>query len=388
MKVKKFLKENLVLLYCTRVTINKDISDKVIELLKEKLNWRYILEKAKVHNIQALLYYNLKRINLKEILSCEVIMKLENLYKRYIIESLRYEKELNRILEKFYKNNLKVILFKGYSLEKVYSNLIYLRGVGDIDLLVRKEDMFKCEKMLDELGYVLYYKEEINVSKIAEWLLWVLFRERKRKILLHPMYIHPQVKIPLEIHTTVFEGVLFQKIEMKDIWENAQFSQLGEVNTLILSPEDMLLSLCPHLSINHNFELKLIGDITNIVTYYTINWEYVVKKSYEYRIKNSMYFTFYFAERLLDAPIPLKILDDLKPWRIKRILFFKLFKDVENFFDDKFLPKLLSKMGRDGIPIGASIFMAENIRDVIRIFTLLVLFLINKVFKGGIKVVE
>lgn len=391
--LKKFLcnyvlRENLILQYCARIEMPQEIICKVFELLKENLNWKYILEKARLHNIYSLLYYNLKRIHAKEILPPEIIMELENLYKRSIIESLKYEEELNRILNEFCKNHLKVIILKGFSLGKAYSNSIYLRGGMDIDLLVLQDDIPRIEEILKELGYIFYYQEKINISKIVEWLGYILIRERKRKVLLHPLYVHPQKKIPIEIHTVVFDGALFQKINMKEIWENAQFTSIAGVNTLILSPEDMILTQCPHLSIRHNFELRLLCDIANIVSCYKINWEYIIKKSYEYRVKNSVYFSFYFAQKLLDAPIPSKIMDELKPCWIKKVLLLRLFKDPENFFDNKPLPTLANKMGANGIPLLGCIFMADNIWDVIRIFTIVVLFIINKVLKGGIKIGE
>ena len=113
--------------------------------------------------------------------------------------------------------------FKGCELRDLYPTP-ELRTMGDVDVLVRDEDMARTAAVLRELGY---RKEEGGSA------VWVLKKDR----------------FSYEVHRRLAFGTYWNKVDYEGYFASA-FPRLvpGEGSRRFFSPEDHFVFLCFHLA--------------------------------------------------------------------------------------------------------------------------------------------
>lgn len=290
--------ENLLQLYSLASIIGERLSEQMKRLIKIGLDWDEILESASWHNIEPILYYNLKDIPENKFIPIEVMNKLKNAYYQTIAINLAIYDELTMILEEFNKNSLQAIVLKGAALAKtVYSN-ISLRPMIDIDLLVEKEDLLGIEALLNDLGYIF------EGNRSHEW-----FRENYY----HILYVHPKKRIQVELHWHIACERYPSKIAITDRtiienwWGKACQLEINGKKAQILCPEHLLFHLCIHF-LKHRFQTPSGGyrgvftsknaliqlcDIYLTLSHYrdVIDWDIVNQESEKYGANDIIYST-------------------------------------------------------------------------------------------------
>ncbi len=285
--------ENRLLLYCAQTRIPEDTLNKVKDIMSLPLNWEEVLESASWYGISPLLYKNLNDIYEGHFVPREIMDKLRADYHRNLAWNMYIYEELKRILDAFHEKGVEVIILKGVALAKFVYGDISLRPMGDIDLMVKKEDLPYAEKIMLELGYLF------QVNKSSEW-----YKENHN----HIEYTNQEKNIPVEIHWHRSNKSHPDRICVNDTsiiegwWEHAKNIEFNGIKALILSPEDLILHLCLHF-IKHRFlnqsggfnggfnskgALIQLCDIFQILIHYRteINWEILKSKAEKYGIES------------------------------------------------------------------------------------------------------
>ncbi len=279
--------ENRLLLYCAQTRISEDTLNKVKDIISHSLNWEGVLESALSQGIAPLLCHNLKKFQKSHIIPKKVMDKLKKAYYANVARNMYFYEELKRILEAFYEKGVKVIVLTGPALDKIVYGDIGLRTFGDLDLLVKEEDLHFAKKIMSDLEYV-----SSRGKKSEEW-------NRKNHFHLPP-YIQTVKSIAVEIHWHI-TGDSFH-INIDEWWEMAKVIRIDNCQVLIPSPEDMLIHLCLHL-FNHGYNiitLRGLCDIFETLRYYRkeINWQRFQDKVDKYKINKPVYTILYFIKRL------------------------------------------------------------------------------------------
>jgi hypothetical protein len=278
-------------------------------LLSLSLDWDYILESAFRHGIAPLLYINLRRVNGNHVIPEEVIDRLKKAYFLTTARNMRLYAELSRVLEVFHNEGVEVIVLKGVALaQTVYGN-IGLRSMGDIDLLVRKENLSRAKKIMVDLGYVTPMFEYSN-----EW-----YNENHFHL---PPFFHSENGVKVEIHWHVVKpSKPFHAKMIGRFWERARPIKLANTQVLVLSPEDLLLHLCMH-SLNHGFTPKLllreICDVSEVLKYYEkeFNWIRFQDETDEYGLTRFIHSAFCLIKKTLGNSVTDEVLSQSKPGSI------------------------------------------------------------------------
>ena len=189
---------------------------------------------------------------------------------------MRLYNELQTVLKafNFKAAGIDVIVLKGAFLaELVYEN-IGLRAIGDVDLLVKKEDLGKVKRVLIHLGYQALptrWGERLNELWETEWA-----EER---------HFTKANNVDIDVHWYIQDRVDPFQIDIADLWEHAQPVVLAGVETLMLAPEDQLLHLCLHLERHMRnkgaVSFKWYCDIAAVIGHYrtAIDWTHLVQQS-------------------------------------------------------------------------------------------------------------
>lgn len=352
-KEKEFLK------YCANPIINTQTFKTMKILLTDNLNWSFIIDYAYHHGITPLLYYNLKRIGSLNHIPYEMMKKIEESYNMNSIHNFLLNKELAEILKLFEDNNINVILLKGAALFKLIPKYEAIRTMSDIDLLVKEKDIGIAIDLMGKLKYI-------------SCVPWKLDKERETLLEYDAEIPFSNGKICAEIHWCLIPNKIYKlttKIDMDKIWEESLPTHINDIKTLILSPENLLLHLCLHLSVSHTFSgLKWHRDISEVINYYNdkINWDEIIEKSNEWNIRKAVYYTLYFSKELFNTPIPNTVLGKLSSDRFKFILK-PIFKEHIFYKNSQ---KSLIKSSREYIlkffvyDMLSQIFLIDNFRNI------------------------
>lgn len=303
-------KEDRLIFICARATLGQDLKEQIKEFQKTHLDWPYIFDKAQKDGVFPLLYHNLKKIpgdsyNPPQ----DILDRLEKHYYRNVARNMGLYHELEKVLKALKKAGIEVILLKGAFLAgAVYPN-IGLRPMGDIDLLIRKEDLRKIHKILNSLGYFSphNYQDYLNIPH-SPYLNTLIYQT------LSPIYLFLHLHWHL-INSSRPLHAYASKIDMDSIWNKAVPVKVGNMSTMTMSPYHMLIHLCEH-AFRHSFDrLILLSDIFELIRYYDkcLSWDQVIEEANRFNLIRPLYYSLYFAHKFLDAKIPRGILSSIRP---------------------------------------------------------------------------
>ena len=291
------VKEISNLIHCLRE--EPDASQ--LEQLTES-DWHDLIRQARSHAVLYLLYHRLKKRNLDSLLPADTQQTVRTEYFECAWRNNSLYSDLSKILKALHRENIPVILLKGAHLAQlVYSN-IALRPMGDIDILVRKNDLLKAEQKLTELGYSSLRENSV---------------EEACGTCQHIPPMTKQDAPPVELHWTLEAPTCSFSIDIEGMWQRARPATVAGVDTLTLSPEDLLLHLCLHTSVHHMYSngLRAFCDIRETIRHHRdeLNWDTVQNRAREWGAVNAVYLTLYFAKSLLGAEVPDDFLNRLIP---------------------------------------------------------------------------
>jgi hypothetical protein len=315
--------EDNLLCFCARIHIDEDTKNRIAETLNLNLNWDYIVQKAKGQGVAPLLYHHLSKNRGGSQPPAEIIATLRKVYERNIGRNMLLYQTLNQILKTFKEESIQVIVLKGAFLaETIYPN-IALRPMFDIDLLIRPEDLARVRQLIEDLGY--------HHCLVEGKLLDEAFIGRSAYL----------KQFMLHIHWTLVNVERYKRVTSIDVeamWRRAKPVKIAGSEAKTLSPEDMLLYLCLHLSIHHVFSgLIRFCDIREVIKFYDgqIDWERLTINAQRFKLQRPIYYALYYTKELLGTPIPQDVLTELKPlktnhWETK-IIELNMEFPIKNF---------------------------------------------------------
>ena len=259
--------------------------------------WRMVAELARQHGVTPLLYHHLKRLGIA--LPGELAEKLKQAFLENAARNMRLYQELGKLLLRLQGQDIDVIALKGAHLaEAVYDN-IGLRAMGDVDLLVRKDDLLRVEQELLALGY----KPDDCNRVIAQSNH-------------HFHYTLPKNGLHVEIHWVLVESGLPFQVDVEGLWNRAQSVTLAQVSALALSPADLLLHLCLHTAKHtYNMRIRMLCDIGEVVRRYGtgLDWQEIGTRAWQWGITHAVYVFLRLAQELLEVAVPVDWLASLEP---------------------------------------------------------------------------
>jgi hypothetical protein len=265
-------------------------------------DWDGLLHQAIDQDVAPLLYYHLKKIDPAVYIPKRIAHVLQIQYLQSMRRNMLLYDEFNRVLKILQNKGIKLIALKGVHVAETLYNDIALRPMRDIDLMVRKNDLLQAERELMEMGYGTSERPTI---------------EEQTKKDCHLERLKRTGAVPVEIHWNIMPPESPFNIDIDGMWERAREAQLGGFKVLVLSPEDLILHLCLHVSYNHHFSSRLghIYDIFEALRYYKneIDWRRLFTTANAWNARTFVYSALSLSRIMLGAEIPLDALKVFKP---------------------------------------------------------------------------
>jgi hypothetical protein len=285
------------------------------------LNWEKFIPLASYHGVGGLLLYWLKRLGLEGNLPTDVYEDLNGIYESFSSTWEDYHEIIKIILRRFYESKIDVILLKGAQLAYTDYPHVFLRPMGDIDLLVNRSDQSRVIKLMLGMGFSLYEPGD----SCNRFFIRRVVRGKERNT--HkPIFIevHANFQTPLRLNKSfgIDMDEFWNGTRMKSIWGGTQVKSIDGYTFLQLSPTYNVIYLCTHFGEHHFSRLIWAYDIALLIHRHgaEIDWETLKDLCPRMKIRSPLYHSFSLCQELFHTPIPegvLKILS--QSWWKRRI---------------------------------------------------------------------
>jgi hypothetical protein len=255
-----------LLLCCARTHMDAAHSRQINVLLREKIDWNYVLHLASRHRTMPLLYWNLRLVDSPAIPEA-VLAQLKVEFQATAQHNLFLSKELLDLITLFEGQGIVVVPYKGPVLATtVYGNPA-LREFGDLDILVREQDIIRAKHVLIAQGYRPRFQLD-SAQEATHFQSQHAYN-----------FIHATKGIVVELHWRITQAYFDSVLEMPDLWQRLVRAPLINTRVTCFRPEDLLLILCIHAAKHCWGRLFWICDIAELLRAYPeMNWDDVLAK--------------------------------------------------------------------------------------------------------------
>jgi len=226
-----------------------------------------------------------------------------------------YMAELDKAANLLAKHEIPLLALKNSGITRALYQHPGASPMGDIDVLVRKQDFRRAHTILIDNGYVMKFRSPLEQENLdlaeqgggAEYSvnlpsgghLWFELQWRP----VAGRWIRPDQE------PTAEELV-------------ARSHSVDGSAVRLLSPEDNLLQVSLHTA-KHTYVrapgFRLHTDVDRIVRGVEIDWNRFVELVIKLQVKTAVFFSLAFARELMGTPIPLEVLERIKPsiWKVR-----------------------------------------------------------------------
>ena len=299
--------------------------------------WQALVNAAARHGLRPLLYERLATPSDSLKIPEAVLRELRESYLKNGLRNQLLYRDLARVLGELREDGIPVIVLKGAHLAALVYPRMALRVMGDIDLLVKRADLKQAASRLRQLGYA--FETEVNIEAFLTGFP-------------PPAHLPPLFKPPhprIELHWRIDPAQPLQ--EELDLWQRARPARLAGADTLVLAPEDLVLHLCLHGGSHHLLELGLrpLCDLRVTLEQWhaAIDWPLLLSLARRWRVEQCVYLMLSLARELVQAPLPERILQSLKPAGFEEqwlTVAKECLRQAENGFDSE-TAALLKSLG-------------------------------------------
>ncbi|MGW8251540.1 MAG: nucleotidyltransferase family protein [Anaerolineales bacterium] len=272
--------EDRVLFACVRQDFSQEYQQAVRLLNRNHaLSWELIFSKAERHGVASLVYVNLCQ---RSELQLDIPQQVVERYRLYTMQNaVRKEQraqKLVEVLDCLTSYEIEAMLIKGGALDLLVYDHPAFSTLNDIDLVLRRRREDFTQSEMDDIMH------DLHGSGVE-----------------YDFYEH---------HDMTINGAL--PVDFDLVWGEAKIIQYRDRDIWILSPEDMIISLCINSCRKRYFRLKSLMDIAETTHKIRgLRWDIVAEKARRYDCSSIVYTALLVADRTVGCTLPETILDNL-----------------------------------------------------------------------------
>jgi len=228
------LDQNAVDLLRAITTLRSNLASKSIaEIVMKIESWEEVIAGARRHGILPMLYKRLAQ--LPDSVPTDALQRMKLEFERNAFHCMTNAEELLHVLSAFENSGIPAIPFKGVVLAASAYGDMTMRIAGDIDLLIRFEDLQRATALLGQRGYELKTKTREDGSPEAETYFEYHFERPADGMVL-------ELRWRLELTQPRYRSIL----GLDWVWSRRTTIQLAGADVPSLDPVSSLLVLCMH----------------------------------------------------------------------------------------------------------------------------------------------
>lgn len=311
----KLCPEDELLLCCARTDVNAEIKGKILSLIKNDLDWDYLLKLASRHRLMSLLYHNLNSV-CHEMVPENILKELKDNFNANVRRNLMLTGELIKVLNLLESEGITAVPYKGPVLAQFLYGNIALREFVDLDIYIEKHDVLKIRD-------ILISKEYSPLFNLNEKMVKTYLKSQDELILTK------KDSCSIEFHWKFSSNFFsYPSIPESILCKNISNDVLNGKDILTFSPEDTFLILAVHAAGHYWSRLAWLCDIAELIKKYNLDWNEIMNKSNELSIKRIIYVTVCLVSEILGSKIPKKILSEISLDKTTKSISIKIMNDI------------------------------------------------------------
>jgi hypothetical protein len=266
---------------------------RVRRLLKQDLDWAYLLRAALAHGVAPLLYWHLNA-TCPQAVPRELLDSLRDHFSRTLRHNLFLTGELLRLLDLFAAHGIRAVPFKGPAVAAALYGNLALRQFGDLDILVGCQDVLRARDLLEARGY------RPLVPLNEAWRTAFILRH------LHALgFTHEHSNTLVEVHWELMPRWWPFPLSLDRLWERLGRVSVGGKSVSTLSPADTLLVGCAH-GCKHVWQsLGWLCDIAEWLRAHDgVSWEPILEQARDLGSERMLLLGLRLASDLLGPDLP------------------------------------------------------------------------------------
>jgi hypothetical protein len=272
--------EDSLLFICARQNFGDSHRDAVRRLChRHKLSWDVVLSTAERHQVAPLIYFNILQCSA---LLADIPTRTLAEFKRAIYRNIAAKEKIAEIttcaLSYLNRRYIEGMLIKGAALDIQIYEQPWFTTFKDVDLVLRH----KAEELPDGT------QEELDDFLYRSGIEYDYFQH----------------------HDIMMNRVL--PVDFDRIWLDARKTKFNGEDVFVMSPEDMLISLCINSCRKRYFRLKSLCDIAETLNKYPeLDWKVLKLKAVAYECNLIVYTALLLTRMTVGCKMPVNILDEL-----------------------------------------------------------------------------
>jgi hypothetical protein len=256
--------------------------------------WEALVAEANRQWLPSMLFDSLRALGDAVNPPTQVLERLRRLYLHHSFRNRLLVRELETVLRTLHSQGVEVAVLKGVDLITTVYPDPGVRGMTDIDVLVRRDRLAAAEQALVQLGYGPQPRPDMD------------------SYLRRTNHIAPFTKrgaATIEVHWTIERATSPFAIDDAELWARARTIRIGAVDSLHLAPEHLILHLALHVSYHHRYAragIKTLCDIAAIAQRYPqLDWPFLAETANRIGAGGFVFSALELTRSMLHAPIPL-----------------------------------------------------------------------------------
>ena len=257
--------------------------------------WRWLIEQAQRHAVASLLYATVHPYADDLPQATAAIDTLRTLYRQAALLALQRTAELRRLLDALADADICPAVFKGAALAHTLYPSPACRLMGDIDLWVTHAEMPAAINALAAIGYQMREKERRPhaLTQQTDGEVQMLAGRPGQGL--------------VELHWGVFPGEWLAHttaVDRAGVRSRLVASQLVDRPVYLLTPEDALIQLAVHISINHQMTTNALRSLVDIALFsrQPLDWALVSQRAATWRVATAVGLTLELTQRVFELP--------------------------------------------------------------------------------------
>jgi hypothetical protein len=285
-----------LLLCCSHTHPDERQLTRIQNLVRQQLDWTYLLERATYHNVLPLIDRQLRKIE-DYAIPADVVEQIHVNFNNNFQSNLRLTAELVKLSRLFEARSIPMLSFKGPILAQIAYGNLALRQFVDLDILVAETDVIYANQLLFSQGYQSQFtltdrQQHVYTGLRSEQWFW-----------------HEQKQICVDLHWSILPKHYSFTPDPQLLWQQIERIDFGSQSVATLSPEHLLLFLCAH-GAKHNWSrLYWICDIAELLrTHKHLDWTYLLNLTGRFGSEKMLLLGLHLASQFLESALPKNIL--------------------------------------------------------------------------------
>nr|MBA2670551.1 nucleotidyltransferase family protein [Gemmatimonadota bacterium] len=288
--------EQQLLLQCARLELQPGDSEKLVKFISRPVDWDRLFQLARYHSMTPFLLRHLHGFDVSRVPS-GFLSSLQVESARIARYSLSATRELRRILRLLKQHGIRALSFKGPLLAAHLYGDLSLREFGDLDILLRKEDVLRVCDILSANDY----RSPPHLAALQD-----------RGTVRTGYHIHLAREVDglhVELHWRLDYSASFGSLE--ELWPATERVIIAGEEFRTLPRGDLLLYLCSHGARHRWVGLEWIVSVAELLRQDGgLDWPTIRARAEALRVARRLRVGLLLAADLLDAPLP----QDVSKW--------------------------------------------------------------------------